>query len=114
VKDEPVSEGNPLDFLFVTKSLKIGTAEFSFRELSVQESDACLDKSKRPDGSIDGRMNMRLLISKSSVEPKITLDVIAAMPNRIYIKFAEFVNELNSIDDAEEAETTEEGEAKNA
>lgn len=109
---EPVAESNDaakLDFLFVTRSVKVGEQEFSFREMSVKESDACLDAARKEDGTIDGRLNMRMIISKSSVSPKISVDDIARMPNRVYLKFAEFVNDLNSIDDAEESKDEEAG-----
>lgn len=98
-----------LDFLFNTKDLEVAGRKLSFRELSVADSDSALDASRRPDGTIDGRLNIRLLIAKSSVEPKITVDDIAKFPNKVYIRIAEFVNDLNSIDDAEE--DTDEGNA---
>lgn len=108
---EPGASTNPLDFLFATKTLSVNGHDFTFKELSVKESDSALDGAKREDGSIDGRLNMRLLIAKSAVEPKIGVDDIAKMPNRVYIKFAEFVNDLNSIDDAEEPKDEGEGNA---
>lgn len=105
----PTETRDPLDFLFTTRVLPLNGHDFEFKELSVKESDSCLDAARKPDGTIDGRLNMRMIIAKSSVAPKLTVDDIAKMPNRVYIKIAEFVNELNSIDDAEEAE---EGEAE--
>jgi hypothetical protein len=107
VEPEAGSSTDPLDFLFVQRALDLNGHAFTFRELSVAESDECIDKSRRPDDTIDGRLNMRLLISKSSVEPKLKIDDIAKMPNRVYIKIAEFVNDLNSIDDAEAADKDE-------
>lgn len=102
---------NPLDFLFTTKDLVINGHTLKFRELSVQESDSCLDAARKPDGTIDGRLNMRMIISKSSSEPKITIDDIAKFPNKVYVRIAEFVNDLNSLDDSEEEEeVSEDGE----
>lgn len=94
---------------FREKAFPLGGTDWKFRELSVQESDACIDAARKENGDIDGRTHMRLMIVKSSVEPKITLDQLAKLPNRVYLLFADFVNELNSVDDALE-DKKEEGE----
>ena len=99
-----VKKPNPFEFIFATRDLDIEGHIFSFRELSVAENDACIDAARNDDGTINGRINMRMMIAKSSVEPKITVDDIAKVPNRIYLKMAEFVNEVNALDDAEEKE----------
>jgi len=93
------SVGGPLDFMFAEKELDLNGHPFKFRELSVAESDSILDASRLPDGGINGRLNMRMTIVKSAVEPKLTVDDLAKIPNRIYLKMAEFVNDLNSSDD---------------
>lgn len=98
----------PFDFVFAERMLEIDGHPFTFRELSVKENDSCIDAARKPDGSIDGRINMRMMIAKSSVTPKITVDDITTLPNRVYLKIAEFVNDINSIDDAvDETEKTE-------
>jgi hypothetical protein len=101
----------PFDFVFEEREMMLFGKPFKFRELSVLENDACIDAARQPDGMINGRINMRLMIAKSSVDPKITVDDISKLPNRIYLQLAEFVNEVNSIDDAlAEAAPDEEGE----
>lgn len=107
-KSEPDVAGD-LDFLFENKKLNLNGRDLVFRELSVKESDACIDAARKPDGTFDGRINMRMIIAKSSVDPKISVDDIAKMPNRIYLRIAEFVNALNSIDDSEEPKEEGEG-----
>ena len=95
----------PTKFPFAEKVVKLTDgSEWRMRELSVGENDTCADGAKKPDGDIDGRAMMRLMIAKSAVEPTLTLDELLAMPNRVYIKFAEAVNELNSPDYDEETE----------
>lgn len=99
--------GSLFDFAFTQRELDIDGRIFKFRELSVKENDACIDAARLRDGSINGRINMRMMIAKSSVDPKITVDDLTNIPNRVYLKLAEFVNDINSIDDALEPETEE-------
>ena len=89
-------------WLFDERTLTINGRELRFRELSVKENDACIDAARQKDGTIDGRLNMLMIISKSAVEPTISLDQLASFPNRVYLQIAEFVNDLNLIDDAVE------------
>lgn len=102
---------NPLDFLFEEKVLEINGRKLVFRELSVAENDQCIDAAREKDGTINGRLNMRMAIAKSSVDPKISMDDLAKFPNRVYLRIAEFVNDINSYDDAlvEEGEDKDEG-----
>jgi hypothetical protein len=88
-------------FAFSEKSITIDETEYKFKELSVGENDFCADGSKNEKGDIDGRKMMRLMVVKSSVEPKLTLEDIADVPNRIYLKFCEVVNDLNMPDEDE-------------
>jgi hypothetical protein len=108
----PINGTNPFAFVFAERELDLDGHKFSFRELSVKENDVCIDAARQPDGLINGRINMRMMIAKSSVEPKITVDDLAALPNRIYLKLAEFVNDINSIDDALADAEGEEDEGK--
>lgn len=101
---------NPFEFVFAERTLDVDGRPFVFRELSVKENDACIDAARQPDGDINGRINMRMMIAKSSVDPKITVDDLAGLPNRVYLKLAEFVNEINSIDDAVEPPADEKDE----
>lgn len=111
-------EGGVFDFAFAEREMLLFGKTFKFRELSVAENDACIDAARQPDGMINGRINMRMMIAKSSVDPKITVDDIAGLPNRIYLQLAEFVNDVNSIDDAlaepEESEDETESEGNDS
>ena len=90
------------EFPFNEKTVSIGGKDFIFRELTVAESDACADASKKPDGEIDGRSMMRLMITKSSITPKLSLDALIRLPGHIYVKFAEAVNDVNGSSDEED------------
>ena len=85
----------PVPFPFETKTLTIGETEYTFKELTVGENDFCADAAKNDKGDIDGRKMMRLMVAKSSVEPKLSLEDLLECPNRVYVKFCEAVNDLN-------------------
>lgn len=94
-----------IELPFAEKTAKIGGKTFKFRELSVQENDDCADAAKMPDGTINGRTMMRMMIINSSTEPKLTTKMLAAMPQRAYIRIYDVVNELNTLDiDVEDTE----------
>lgn len=87
-----------VEFPFEEKSVTVGGREWRFRELSVQENDDCADAAKGPDGMINGRTMMRLTILASSVSPKLTPELLAKMPTRLYGKLYDLVNELQNPD----------------
>lgn len=91
-----------MSFTFLEKTVTIGGTDYKFRELTVAENDLCADAAREPNGDINGRRMMRLMVSKSIVEPKMSLDDIAGIPNRLYLRFCEAVNDLNSSDDDED------------
>lgn len=97
------SRGATVSFEFAKKSITINDVEYTFKELSVGENDFCADAAKNPEGNIDGRKMMRLMVAKSAVEPKLSLDDLAECPNRIYVKFCEVVNDLNIPDDEDDS-----------
>jgi hypothetical protein len=89
----------PFEIPFLEKEIEVAGKKFRFRELSVAENDACLEASRKPNDDIDGRIMMRLMMSKSAVEPKLDADIISKLPSRIYIKLAEAVNDINAAED---------------
>lgn len=89
-------------FKFAEKEIKIGEQVFTFRELSVADNDFCAEASRDEKGEIDPRKMMRLMIAKSAVEPKLTLEDLLGVPNRAYLRFAEAVNDLNAPDEDED------------
>ena len=95
-------EDSPFEIPFLEKDVVISGKSFKFRELSVAENDACLEAARKPDGDIDGRIMMRLMMTKSAVEPMLNADIISKLPSRVYIKLAETVNDINAAEDEEE------------
>lgn len=95
-------EPDVFDIPFKEASTTINGKEWKFRELTVAENDACADGSKGPDGEFDGRAMMRLLIVKSSVEPKLDPARLAKLPQRVYLQIARVVNDLNNSEEDED------------
>lgn len=89
---------NVIEFPFAKETVEIAGNTFTFRELTVAENDACADAAQGPDGNFNGRTMMRMMIIESSVEPKLTTEDLAKMPNRVYIKIYDVVNRLNTLD----------------
>lgn len=99
------TDSEKLTLPFAEKTVSVGGMKFKFRELSVQENDDCADGAKNPDGSINGRTMMRLMIINSSMDPKLTNEQLGDMPQRAYIRIYDAVNELNTLDiDADDME----------
>ncbi len=95
---------SPFEIPFLEKEIEISGKTFRFRELSVAENDSCLEAARKPDGDIDGRIMMRLMMTKSAVEPALNADIISKLPSRVYIKLAETVNDINSAEEEKEGE----------
>jgi hypothetical protein len=70
---------------------------YVFREVTVEENDACLDAAINPDGNtINNRTMTRLLILKSTVEPRgFSLQDLVKLPFRAYQHIVDIVNDLN-------------------
>mgnify|MGYP001375844664 CR=1 FL=1 len=98
------------DDLFRTATATLGGVEYTFRELSVKDNDSCVLASRQPDGSFDGRIMMRFMVLKSSLEPKITDTELMSLPQRIYLRMCDIVSDLNADDEIDE---TDDAEAKN-
>lgn len=92
------SDDELIELPFAEKVVKISGREFTLRELTVEENDMAADASRKPDGTIDGRLMMRLMIISASVSPKLTAEAMAKMPQRAYIRIYDAVQELNSVD----------------
>lgn len=86
------------NFDFETRTIKIRGHEMTFRELSVEENDAAADAAKQPDGTINGRTMMRMMILSSSVSPQLDDRTLAKMPQRAYIKVYDTVSALNTVE----------------
>jgi hypothetical protein len=86
------------DMPFEEKTVKVKGMSFRFRELSVEENDAAADAAKNPDGTVNGRTMMRMMIISSSIEPKLDPEQLSKLPQRAYIKIYDAVSSLNTVE----------------
>lgn len=62
-------DGRPYNDVFLGEG-----RTYRITRIWVSESDDAYDKSENPDGTINGRLNGRLQVAASIVEPKTTID----------------------------------------
>jgi hypothetical protein len=97
------------EYVFEDKEVILGGKTYKFRELSVEENDLCTDAAREEGGMINGRTMMRMMIVTSSVDPKITPDDLAKMPQRVYLRLCDVVNDLNNPDTLSEGKDEDKG-----
>lgn len=89
----------------LTDTLDLGSrGSFVFRELTVAENDTCREAATAKDESFNGRTMMRMMVTVSSVEPKLTLEGLTSLPQRVYARIVEFVNDLNDAESLDKDE----------
>jgi hypothetical protein len=99
------TEAERMSLPFEERTVTIKGQKFRFRELSVEENDRAADSAKNPDGTVNGRTMMRLMILASLIEPKLSAQELAKLPQRAYIRIYDAVADLNTVelgDDPEE------------
>lgn len=90
--DQP--DRDPWDFPPNTKSVSYLGVDYLFRELTVAETDEARESSTADD-KFDGRLMTRLMIITGSVEPKLDMEKLGKLPQRLYSVVVDAVNELN-------------------
>lgn len=73
--------------------------EFRFREMTVGEADKCRLAATDPNGQFDGQAYTKMAVHLSAVEPKIPLEAIDEMPQRLFYLMVEVINELSNPDE---------------
>jgi hypothetical protein len=70
---------------------------YTLRELSVHENDEIDDASKNEDGTYNGRLNLRLALAKSIVDPPTGIDAIEKWGGKKYLTLSRAYNTINSL-----------------
>jgi hypothetical protein len=92
------------------KTINVRGIEYRFRELTIGEYDDLTSKatSNRPnpvtgqdEEVIDRELLLRLMVMKSSVEPRINAEALSSLPMRVAFKFNQTVNEMHFGDEPE-------------
>ena len=69
---------------------------YHFTEISAKAYDKCEEVAKREDGSINGVLLTRLMMTKSATDPKFSLDDIGEMPLLKVNALAKAVTDLHT------------------
>ncbi len=85
---------DPFDFPPETKSVEFKGVKYTFRELTVQETDEAREGAMI-DEKFDGRLMTRLMVTTAAVEPTMDLEQLAKLPQSLYSRIIDIVNELN-------------------
>ena len=86
---------------------------FTFRELSAEEYDQCVEVSSHGEGDdkqLDTVQLLRWMIIKGSVEPKLDPAALGRLPFSAVTKISRAVNDLHFAPDRFEADAPEEPE----
>ena len=90
----PVPARDPFDFPPNTDKVSYLGVDYTFRELTVAETDDARELSIIDD-KFDGRLMTRLMICQSAIDPAISMEQIAKIPQRLYSAIVDCVNDLN-------------------
>jgi hypothetical protein len=88
---------------YATSTFEVGGQRFVTRELSMDEFDDAAEAATQPQKDKDGnpvinnRLNNRLLLAKSIVEPPTTVEKLGKFGNVKYLTILQHFNKLNSL-----------------
>jgi hypothetical protein len=87
---------------YATETIEYRGELFTIRELSADESADIEEVATGPGPAFEfnGRLNSRMLLSKSLVEPEVTVDGIGKYPGVKYLTLLKVFNKLNSLPEA--------------
>lgn len=87
---------------FTHKELTLRGKTYKIRELSAKEYDDCVKMATKADDDVDMVALLRLMVSKSIVDPKLTADDLADLPYGVSRRLGSAVNRLHFSDDEDE------------
>ena len=104
-----IKPSNP--FGLIESTLDLGArGQFKFRELTVEENDMCREAATdKKDQTFNGRTMMRMMIVTSAVDPKLQLTDLVKLPQRVFARIVDFVNDLNDANTLATDDETEPG-----
>lgn len=82
---------------YATHAFDIDGTRYTVRELSVDEGDDAADASTDDKGKFNTRLNTRMLLAKSIVEPTATVGQVGKFGSRKYLAVLQQFNRLNSL-----------------
>jgi len=85
---------DPFDFPVNTDKVSYMGVDYTFRELTVQEIDDAREAATNGE-KFDTTLMTRMMISTGAVEPTMSLEQMAKLPQRLFNAIIDCVNELN-------------------
>lgn len=86
---------------YPTDTFEYDGERFTLRAISVDEGDECWDAALGADGKFNNRLNSRLLLVKSLVEPGgITVDQVGKWGGKKYVTLMRHFDALNNLPEA--------------
>ena len=79
------------------EKITVDGVTYTLRPITVREADEAYDAAKKPDGELDGRLHMRLILVSSIDSPATTLEDVENWPLPRYLRLLEVCNRLNSV-----------------
>lgn len=92
-----------LDSELLTKTTTIRGTEYTLRELSQEEYDACVKMATGQDG-FDSVLLLKFMLSKSLISPKLSPDQLKAKPFKVTNELRMIVNRMHWGDDEVEVD----------
>jgi len=80
---------------FETRVINIRGSEYRFRELSASEYDSIIKLATGPDDNAELNTVLKLMATKSLIDPKMTTAELEAKPYPVYAKLLQTVNALH-------------------
>jgi hypothetical protein len=82
---------------YATDTFVYDGTTYTMRELSVDEGDDIWDAAQKPDKTVDNRLNSRLLLAKSLVEPVVSVEQVGKWGGRKYVTLMRHFDGLNTV-----------------
>jgi len=97
------ADANP----FLEKEVTLRGATYKFRELSSEEYDKLYKAAEKQDGDVDTIVLLRLMTTKSIVEPPLSADQLGKLPLRVTRELTRIVSDLHFEEEQEEDPKTD-------
>lgn len=82
---------------YATETVEFEGELFTVRELSADEGDDIGEAATGPDGKFNARLNTRLLLSRSLVDPQKTVEQVGKFGGRKYLTILQAFNRMNNL-----------------
>lgn len=90
---------------FLEKEVSLRGVNYKFRELSSEDYDKLYKTAEKQDGEVDTIVLLRLMVTKSIVEPPLTPDQLGKLPLRVSRELTRVVSDLHFEEEEEDPKT---------